>query len=84
MHRCIRQFSPQNGRGCLLTVDSVASETVVPPGVARNLPFVHISRMGTEYEVANGGVVVNLGEKQADMMTKFGNKTSMIMSFQSA
>ena len=64
------------------TVDSGASETVVPLGVARNLPLIHTSQVGTEYEVANGGVVVNLGEKRADIITKLGSKSSMIMSFQ--
>ena len=43
---------------------------------------MHTSRVGIEYEVANGGVVVNLGEKQAEMITKLGNKNSMLMSFQ--
>ena len=66
----------------VLTVDSGASETVVPPDVARNLPLLHTSQVGTEYEVANGGVVVNLGEKRADIVTKLGNKTILSMSFQ--
>ena len=38
--------------------------------------------MGTEYEVAIGGVVVNLGEKRAEIITKLGNTNSMIMCFQ--
>ena len=66
----------------VLTVDRGASETVVPPDVARNLPLIHTSQVWTEYEVANGGVVVNLGEKRADIVTKLGNASSMIMSFQ--
>ena len=60
--------------------DATLSETVVPPGVARNLPLNHTNVVGTEYEVANGGVVVNLGEKRAGIVTKLGSKTSMIMS----
>ena len=38
--------------------------------------------MGKEYEAANGGALVNLDENQADIITKLGNKTSMIVSFQ--
>ena len=55
-------------------------QTVVPPDMARNLPLLHTSSVGMEYEVANGGVVVKLGENQADIITKLGSKTSMIMS----
>ena len=43
----------------VLTVDTGASETVaLLPDVARNLPLIHTSQVGTEYDVANGGVVV--------------------------
>ena len=66
----------------ILTVDSGVSETVVPPDVARNLPLLHTSQVGTEYEAANGGVVVNLGEKRADIITKLGNTISLVVSFQ--
>ena len=66
----------------VLTVDSGALETVVPPDVARILPLIHTSQAGTVYEAAIGEVVVNIGEKRADMITKFGNTSSMIMSFQ--
>ena len=52
---------PEWGR-IVLTVDSGASETVVPPDVASCLPLLHTSQVGAEYEVTNGGVVVNLGE----------------------
>ena len=66
----------------VLTVDSGACETVVPPNVASCLPLMHTSQGGTEYEVANGGVVVNLGERRADIITKLDRKTSLVMSFQ--
>ena len=65
-----------------MTVDSGACETVVPPVVAQNLPLIHISRVGTEYTVSSGGVVANLGEKSADVITKLGNTNSMIMRLQ--
>ena len=68
----------------VFTVDSGASEIVVPPGVALNLPLIHTRQLGTEYEVANGGVVVNLGKKRTDIITKIGSTTSMILSFQVA
>ena len=66
----------------VLTVDSGAAETVVPPHVAKNLPLLHSNRVGTVYEVANGGEVINLGEKQAEVVTKMGNANSMLMNFQ--
>ena len=65
-----------------VTIDNGASEIVVPPDVARNLPLIHTSQMGTENEAANGGVAVNIGEKRADIITKLGSTNSMIMSFQ--
>ena len=66
----------------VLTVDSGASDTVIPPHIARNLPLLHSNKVGIEYEVANGGVVINLGEKRAEMKLKEDDTSSMIMSFQ--
>ena len=66
----------------VLTVDSGASEAVVPPGLARNLLWLHTAQVGTEDDVANGGVVVNLGEKRADIITKLGKETLLVVSFQ--
>ena len=66
----------------ILTVDSGASDTVLPPSVARNIPLLHSDKVGIEYEVANGGVVINLGEKRAEMKLKENDATSMLMSFQ--
>ena len=64
----------------MLTVDSSASDTVMPPHVACNVPRMPSPKVGIEYEVANGGVVINLGEKHAEMRTKEGGG-SFIMSF---
>ena len=66
----------------VLTVDSGASETVVPPHIARNLPLMPSPKVGTEYEVANGGVVVNLGERNAEIKLAESANTSFLMSFQ--
>ena len=66
----------------ILTVDSGASDTVLPPSIARNVPLLHSNKVGIEYEVANGGVVVNLGEKKAQMKLQENDASSMIMSFQ--
>ena len=48
----------------VLTVDSGASDTVLPPSIARLVPLMRTSKVGTEYEVANGAVIYNLGEKK--------------------
>ena len=63
-------------------MDSGASDTVAPPNVACNLPILHSSRVGTDYEVANGGVAANLGERRAEAITKLGSETSLLMKFQ--
>ena len=60
----------------VVAVDSGASDTVVPPSVGRGLPLVDYSdKVGLEYEVANGGVVVNRGEKHAEVRTSSGAKS---------
>ena len=46
-----------------LTVDSGASDTVVPPRFCAWSSIFHTEKVGTEYEVANGQVVQNLGER---------------------
>jgi hypothetical protein len=66
----------------VLTVDSGASDTVLPPDIASNVPLLHSAKVGTEYEVANGGVVINLGERKAEMKLKESDASSMLMSFQ--
>ena len=50
--------------------------------MARSLPLLHSSKVGIEYEVANGGVLVNLGEKKADVMLTEKGTRSFVMSFQ--
>ena len=37
----------------ILTVDSGASDTVLPPYIARNIPLMHSDKVGVEYDVAN-------------------------------
>ena len=49
------------------TVDSGASDTVVPPKFCSWSTIFHTDRVGTEYEVANGQVVHNLGERRCIM-----------------
>ena len=50
-----------------LIVDSGASDTVIPPKVCRAAAIRHSSKVGTEYEVADGGVPKNIGEKLCEM-----------------
>ena len=47
-----------------LTVDSGASDTVIPANMLAWIELMHSPKVGTEYEVANGEVVHNLGEKK--------------------
>ena len=66
----------------VFTVDSGASDTVVPPSVGRGLALVDSDKVGLEHLVANGGVVMNLGEKHAEVRTSSGAKSSFLTSFQ--
>ena len=65
----------------VLTVDSGASDTVIPPSVARKVPMLMGTKIGTQYEVANGGVISNLGEKRCVLRTGPGSP-EMLMTFQ--
>ena len=53
----------------VFTVDSGASDTVVPPGVCSLAPLHHTEKVGTEYEVANSAIITNLGERRCLMRT---------------
>ena len=50
-----------------LTVDSGAPDTVVPPKFCSWSTIFHTEKVGTEYEVANGDVVHNMGERRCVM-----------------
>ena len=50
-----------------LTVDSGASDTVVPPKFCSWSTICHTDKVGTEYDVANRQVVHNLGERRCIM-----------------
>ena len=52
-----------------LTVDSGASDTVVPPTVCPAAPLIKGSRYGIEYEIADGTTVENIGERSCLMKT---------------
>ena len=56
----------------VLTVDSGASDTVIPPSVARSLPLLHSSKVGIEYEVANGATIPNLRERRCAVVNVSG------------
>ena len=58
----------------ILTVDSGASDTVVPPSVCSLAPLHHTEKVGTEYEVANAAVLENLGERRCQMKTSENGK----------
>ena len=56
-----------------LTVDSGASDTVLPPHMLRWVDLVHTGKVSTECEVASGQVVRNFGEKRCLM--RIGEKS---------
>ena len=63
-------------------VDSGASDTVIPLSVACNLSLLHSPRVGIEYEMANGGVLTNLGERQGKVIMSRDSDAPFLMSFQ--
>ena len=66
-----------------LTVDSGASDTVVPIAVCPGAELIKTSRVGTEYEIADGSTIENLGEKQCLTKLAVGDASNpMLMSFQ--
>ena len=67
----------------IIMVDSGASESVAPAGAATNVPIVESlgSRSGVTYEVANGQVIDNLGQKDCIVMAR-GGSSEQILSFQ--
>ena len=68
-----------------LTVDSGASDTVVPRHVCTLAPLTKGPRFGTEYEVANGETIDNEGERDCLMRVGEGdasNDDAMQIKFQ--
>ena len=53
-------------------VDSGAGESVIPPTEAENVPSEEGDRIGCKYEVANGGIIRNLGQRRFAVATKDG------------
>ena len=67
-----------------LTVDSGASDTVVPPTVCRGAQLLtNGEKFGIEYEIADGSSIENLGERHCLMKTtEADSSTNMEMRFQ--
>ncbi len=65
-----------------ITVDSGASETVVPHKMAQHIPIESSSASlrGAKYEVANGGIIDNKGERRCILETEEG--AQKLLSFQ--
>jgi hypothetical protein len=85
----MRERSPQLSAikiGCwekiTLIVDSGASDTAVPPKVCRAAEFRHSTKVGAEYEVADGGVAKNLGEKLCEMKINETDEVGLEIAFQ--
>ena len=53
----------------VLTVDSGAADTVMPASISKLVPISRSPKLGTQYEAANGGVLVNLGGKKCNFRT---------------
>ena len=69
-HGQLMAVSPEQWVEVRLTVDSGAGESVIPPTEAENVPLQKGERTGCKYEVANGEIIVNQGEKRCAMITE--------------
>ena len=65
-----------------LIVDSGAPDTVMPTKVCRAVEIRHSSKVGTEYEVADGGVARILGEKLCEMKINESDSVGLEIAFQ--
>ena len=67
----------------IITVDSGASESVAPGSVATNVPIEESmgSKSGVTYEVANGEIIDNQGQKNCVVKAK-GGSTEQLLAFQ--
>ena len=65
-----------------LVVDSGALDTVIPPEMLQWLTLEQSANVGAEYEVANGEVVHNLGERRCIMKVSEKATEELEMAFQ--
>ena len=65
-----------------LVVDSGASDTVIPPDMLQWLDLRSTHKVGAEYEVANGDIVHNLGERRCIMKLHEKDSDELEMAFQ--
>ena len=65
-----------------LVVDSGASDTVIPPEMLQWLALEQTAKVGAEYELANGEVVHNLGERRCIMKISEKATEELEMAFQ--
>ena len=67
----------------IITVDSGASESVAPGSAATNVPVEESlgSRSGVTYEVANGEIIDNQGQKNCVIKAR-GGSTEQLLAFQ--
>ena len=69
-HGRLMAVSPEQWVELRLTVDSGAGASVVPPSDADNVPLQKGDNTGCKYEVANGEIIINQGEKRCAMITE--------------
>ena len=55
---------------------------MIPPKVCKAAEMRNSSKVGTEYEVADGGVARNLGEKLCEMKMNEHDQSGLEIAFQ--
>ena len=77
-HAKLMTVKPEEWKMLTLTVDSGAGESVIPKDEADYVPIVEGDRMGCKYEVANGEIIRNQGERRCAVVTKDGGRPKML------
>ena len=65
-----------------MTVDSGASDTVIPPHLSKRRAPIHTPKVGTEYEDPKGEVVHNFWEGRASMRITGRSEGKLYIAFQ--
>ena len=69
---------PEEWKELKLTVDSGAGESVIPTTEATNVPLEDGDRIGCKYEVANGEIIRNKGQRRCAVVTRDCNPPKML------
>ena len=77
-HKKLMAVQPEDWKMLKLTVDSGAGESVIPEEDADNVPLEDGDRKGCRYEVADGHIIHNKGQKRCAVVTRDGGSPKLL------